>query len=103
MLTEILKPVNIIVMQLQSSSENIVSALPVVNAVRDEVKMTREALDEEKCEKMVEKLKNSEEIVEIETKVKRKTSAPIRLGDYFVTEHIPSVKPVPSSRYMLSH
>ena len=54
---EELKPVNIIVKQLQSSSENIVSALSVIHAVRDDLKSTREVVDETKCESMVEKIR----------------------------------------------
>ena len=54
---EELKPVNIIVKQLQSSSENIVSALSVIHAVRDYLKSTREVVDETKCESMAEKIR----------------------------------------------
>ena len=44
MLMKVLKPINIIVKQLQSSSENIISALSVVNAVRDDLKSTQEVV-----------------------------------------------------------
>ena len=49
MLMEVLKPINIIVKQLQSSSEDIVTALSVVNAVRDDLKSTRDVLEDEIC------------------------------------------------------
>ena len=97
MLKEILTPVNIIVKQLQSSSENIVSALSVVNSVRDNLKVTREGLNDEKCENIVTNFKNADDIVEVETRVKRKTKTPVRLEAYFLTENIPSENEPPSN------
>ena len=76
MLMKVLKPINIIIKQLQSSSENIVSALSVVNAVRDDLKSTREVLEDETCAEMVENYRKSAHITNVQTVQKRNSSIP---------------------------
>ena len=58
MLNEILQPINIVkTAAVIKSSENIVSALSVVNSVRAELMETHKNLTEEICEDMVKKFK----------------------------------------------
>lgn len=90
MLMEVLKPINIIVKQLQSSSENIVSALSVVNAVRDYLKEKCEELNEEECEKMVADFQKSVNVTEVSNVQRRRTSIPKHFDDFIITEQIPS-------------
>ena len=65
MLMKVLKPTNIIVKQLQSSSEDIVTASSVANAVRDDLKSTREVLEDETCAEMVENYRKSAHITNV--------------------------------------
>ena len=90
MLMEILKPLNIIVKQLQSSDENIMSALSVVNAVRDDLKEISGELSEDQCEQMVTDFRKSLNIIEVTNVQQRKGSLPMHFNDFIVTEHIPS-------------
>lgn len=90
MLLTLLKPINIIVKQLQSSSENIVVALNVVNAVRHDLKEIRGKLSSEMCDELLEEFRQSTDIVSYETRVRRNTSAPQRFQDFVISEHIPS-------------
>lgn len=93
MLNEILGPVNKIVKQLQSSTENIVSALSVVDSVRCALREDRENLSDEGCDKMVSGMKDGGDIVEVETKITRKKrSTQSRMDDYLVTGLLPSDK-----------
>lgn len=90
MLLTLLKPINIIVKQLQSSSENIVVALNVVNAVRHDLKEIRGKLSTEMCEELLEEFRQSTDIISYETRVRRNTSAPQHFRDFFISECIPS-------------
>ena len=92
MLMDILKPLTIIVKQLQSSDENIMSALSVVNAVRDDLKEKSGDLNEDQCEQMVTDFRKSLNIIEVTNVRQRKGSLPIYFIDFMliVTKHIPS-------------
>ena len=90
MLMEILKPLNIIVKQLQSSDENIISALSVVNAVRDDLKEKSDELNEDQCEQMVADFRKSLNVTEVTNVQQRKSSLPMHLNELIITEHIPS-------------
>ena len=90
MLMEIIKPLNIIVKQLQSSDENIISALSVVNAVRDNLKEKSGELSEDQCEQMVTDFRKSPNIIEVTNVQERKGSLPMHFNDFIVTEHVPS-------------
>ena len=92
MLMKVLKPINIIVKRLQSSSENIVSALSVVDAVRDDLKSTREVLEDETCAEMVENYLKSAHITNVQTVQKRNSSIPSRFNQFIVLEPLPSEK-----------
>lgn len=92
MLIKLLKPINIMVKQLQSSSENIVSALSVVNSVREELKEIRNGLNAEQCDEMLETFRKSGDIISLETRVRRKTKAPQHFQNFILTEHLPAEK-----------
>ena len=79
-----------IMKQLQSSNENIVNALSVVNSVREDLQLKRGDLDGDKCKEMVQDFKQSSSIPEAQTGQRRRTLAPSRLDDYLITERIPS-------------
>ena len=53
MLMKVLKPVDIVVKQLQSVNENFISALEVVNSVKEDIKLERKTITNEKTKKMV--------------------------------------------------
>ena len=54
MLMKVLKPIDIIVQQLQSVNKNFISALEVINSVKEEIKSERETVTKEKAKKMVD-------------------------------------------------
>ncbi len=90
MLLKVLKPINIIVKQLQSSTENIVSALTVINSVREDLVMMRDELDEEVCTGMMENFKRSEDSASLVARGRRNTQAPQHFHDFIISEHLPS-------------
>ena len=49
MLMKVLKPIDIVVKQLQSINENFISASEVVNSVKEDIKSERKAVTNEKC------------------------------------------------------
>ena len=51
---KVLKPIDIIVQQLQSVNKNFISALEVINSVKEEIKSERETVTKEKAKKMVD-------------------------------------------------
>ena len=59
MLVQVLKPINIVVKQLQSSHENLSSALSVLTGAREELTSMREELNEEKVENILLEFKKS--------------------------------------------
>ena len=53
MLIKVLKPIDIVVKQLQSVNENFISALEVVNSVKEDIKLECKTITNEKTKKMV--------------------------------------------------
>ncbi len=53
MLMKVLKPIDIVVKQLQSVNENFISALEVVKSVKEDIKSECETVTNEKTKKMV--------------------------------------------------
>ena len=54
MLMNVLKPIDIVVKQLQFSEENFISALEVVNGVKDDINSKRENITSENVKKITE-------------------------------------------------
>ena len=85
LLMEILTPINIVVKMLQSSHENLHSAIQVVNAVREDLRSTRFSLNEEFITKMIAEFKEKNQIPLDNSKQKRMTSVPIHFQDFVIT------------------
>ncbi|CAB4015919.1 zinc finger MYM-type 1 [Paramuricea clavata] len=96
MLMDVLKPIDIVVKQLQSPDENLISALHVVNAVKDDIKSKRENnTSNEKVKKMVDDFLESVRItstdgVQVQRRPTRNTAVPSRFDDFLITDRIPS-------------
>ena len=90
LLMEILTPINIVVKTLQSSHENLHSAIQVVNAVREDLRSTRFSLNEELITKMIAEFKEKNQIPLDNSKQKRKTSVPTHFQDFVITDPIPA-------------
>lgn len=88
MLMQVLKPINIVVKQLQSSSENLSSA--VINRAREELTSIRKELSEEKVEKMVSDFLELADVSTPHQRRRRATYLPSRFDEFIVTENIPS-------------
>ncbi|CAB4010741.1 Hypothetical predicted protein [Paramuricea clavata] len=93
MLMNVLKPIDIMVKQLQSVNENFISALEVVKRVKDDIKSECHTVTNEKTKKMVDEFL---EDVKVSTssgeqhRPKRNTAIPSRFDDFLVTESLPS-------------
>ena len=92
MLVEVLKPMNIVVKQLQLSGESVSSAIDVINGIRDELISTREELNEQKVERMVKRFLEEAHvsISEQEQHPRRTTNLASRFDEFIVTDRIPS-------------
>ena len=88
MLMEVLKPINIVVKQLQSPGESLSSALTVVNSTRNQLTCIRENLSDEKVDKMVKEFLNEARFEE--QRPDRSKKLPPKFNEFLVTEHIPS-------------
>ena len=56
MLMDVLKPIDIVVKLLKSSEENFISALEVVNGMKDDINFKRKNITSENVKKMTEEL-----------------------------------------------
>ena len=90
LLMEILTPINIVVKTLQSSQENLHSAIQVVNAVREDLKSTRSLLNDVFIEKMISDFKEKNQITVERSKEKRSKSVPAHFQDFVITDPIPA-------------
>ena len=73
-----------------NGNDDIVAALSVVNAVMDDLKSTREVLEDETCAEMVENYRKSAHITNVQTVQKRNNSIPSRFNQFIVLEPLPS-------------
>ena len=93
MLVKVLKPIDIVVKQLQSINENFISALEVVNSVKEDIKSERETVTNEKTKKMVDDFFEGVRATttnEEQRQPRRNTTIPSRFNDSLVTEILPS-------------
>ena len=89
MLMEVLKPIDIVVKTLQSSKENLSSAVGVISAVREELVSTRGGLDTEYVSQMIDKFKECNKISS-NSNNKRQTSTPSHFDEFVITDIVPS-------------
>ena len=74
-------------------NENLISALNVVNSVKDDIKLKRETTNDEKVKKMVDDFLESVRVTStngVQRRPRRHTAMPSRFDDFLVTEHAPS-------------
>ena len=93
MLMKVLKPIDIMVKQLQSVNENFISALDVVKSVKEDIKLERDTVTSEKTKKMVDEFLDDVKVSTTSGKQgrpKRNTAIPHRFDDFLVTESLPS-------------
>ena len=91
---KVLKPIDIVVKQLQSVNENFISALEVVNSVKEDIKSERETVTNEKTKRMVNDFFESVKVTTTngeQRRPRRNTAIPSRFNDFLVTESLPSV------------
>ena len=89
MLMKVLKPIDIMVKQLQSVNENFISALEVVNSVQEDIKSERETVTNEKTKKMVNDFLEGVKVTTTngeQRRPRRNTAIPSRFNDFLVTE-----------------
>lgn len=95
MLMEILTPINFMVKQLQSSSENITSAISVVKSTREDLNCLRCDMDECKAKAVIDKYFDEEDMSILlgESRPQRSSKhLPKAMADFVVTESVPSEK-----------
>jgi hypothetical protein len=88
-----LKPIDIMVKQLQSVNENFIAALEVVNSVQEDIKSERETVTNEKTKKMVDDFLEGVKVTTTngeQRRPRRNTAIPSRFNDFLVTENLPS-------------
>ena len=93
MLMKVLKPIDIMVKQLQSVNENFISALEVVNSVQEDIKSEWETVTNEKTKKMVDDFLEGVKVTTTngeQRQPRRNTAIPSRFNDFLVTENLPS-------------
>ena len=93
MLMKVLKPIDIIVKQLQSVHENFISALEVIKSVKEEIKSERETVTDEKTKKMVVDFFEGVRVTTTngeQRRPRRNTAISSRFTDFLVTENLPS-------------
>ena len=91
MLMQVLKPINIVVKQLQSPGENLSSAVGVINSTREQMICIREDLTEEKLETMVKQFLDVAGLEkEQQRRPQRSKTLPPHFNEFLVTEHIPA-------------
>ena len=88
---DVLKPIDIVVKQLQSSEENFISAQEVGNGVKDDINSKRENITSENVKKMTEEfLKNVKSTDDVQRRPKRNNAVPSNFDDFVNAESIPS-------------
>ena len=93
MLMKVLKPIDIIVKQLQSVNENFISVLEVINSVKEEIKSERETVTNEKTKKMVDDFFEGVGVTTAngeQRRPRRNTATSSRFNDFLVTGSLPS-------------
>ena len=89
---KVLKPIDIIIKQLQSVNENFISALEVVNSVKEDIKSERETVTNE-TKKMVDDFLEDVRFTTTngeQRRPRRNTAIPSSFNDFLVTESLPS-------------
>ena len=91
MLMDVLKPIDIVVKQLQSSEEYFISALEVMNGVKDDINSKRENITSENVKKMTEEVsKNVKSTAGLQHRPKRNNAVPSNFDDFVIIESVPS-------------
>lgn len=87
-----MRPIDI-VKQLQSSDENFISALDVVYCVKEDIKVKRENITNNKVRKMIDDFLESVRVTTtngVQRGPRRNTAIPSHFHDFLVTESVPS-------------
>ena len=94
MLMKVLKPNDIVAKQVQSINENFISALEVVDSVKEDIKSERETVTKEKTKKMVDDFFEGERVTtnEEQRRPRRNTTIPSHFNDFLETEIMQSEK-----------
>ena len=90
MLMKVLKPIDIIVKQLQSVNENFISALEVIKSVKEEIKSERKTVTDEKTKKMVVDFFEGVRVTTTngeQRRPRRNTAISSRFTDFLVTKN----------------